>query len=302
MKEPTRKFETEAEWLEARQQGIGGSDAAAAVGASKWKSPLELYVEKIGLADPETQKANSEIIRWGKRLEEPIREAYEEETGRTVFKHGLHLFVSEDQPFMMCTLDGSVLKKTDDKVGVFESKNTGYYREREILEEVPLEFQIQVQHEMAVGEWEWASIAILLNGRKLLWLDIPRNDEFIKAMTAAEKELWDRIQNRNPPPVSTPFESAGKALRALHPVDRGGVIELPLECLAMDRELQRCKDELEEWTAKKVMFETMIKEKIGDNTVGLLPGGNGAYSFKQQQRREFVSPATSFRVLRRMKK
>jgi predicted phage-related endonuclease len=41
----TRKIER-ANWLEVRRQGIGGSDAAAAVGLSPYKSPLELWLEK----------------------------------------------------------------------------------------------------------------------------------------------------------------------------------------------------------------------------------------------------------------
>ena len=34
------------EWLALRRKGIGGSDCAAACGLSRWKSPLQLYVEK----------------------------------------------------------------------------------------------------------------------------------------------------------------------------------------------------------------------------------------------------------------
>ena len=34
------------EWLALRKQGIGGSDAAAACGLSRWKSPLGLWLEK----------------------------------------------------------------------------------------------------------------------------------------------------------------------------------------------------------------------------------------------------------------
>ncbi len=36
------------EWLATRKQGIGGSDAAAAVGLNPYKSQLELWLEKTG--------------------------------------------------------------------------------------------------------------------------------------------------------------------------------------------------------------------------------------------------------------
>lgn len=37
-----------ADWLEVRKTGIGGSDAAAAVGLNPYKSQLELWLEKAG--------------------------------------------------------------------------------------------------------------------------------------------------------------------------------------------------------------------------------------------------------------
>ncbi len=41
---------------------------------------------------------------------------------------------------------------------------------------------------------------------------------------------------------------------------------------------------------------------MGAATKALLPGGKGAYTWKLQNRKETVIPATSFRVLRRAKK
>ena len=40
-------------WLEYRRMGIGGSDVAALLGISKWKSPLELWLEKTGQSEDE---------------------------------------------------------------------------------------------------------------------------------------------------------------------------------------------------------------------------------------------------------
>lgn len=35
-----------AEWLEYRKSGIGGSDASVVCGINKYKSPIELWMEK----------------------------------------------------------------------------------------------------------------------------------------------------------------------------------------------------------------------------------------------------------------
>ena len=34
------------DWLEARKQGIGGTDASVVCGISRYKSPVELWMEK----------------------------------------------------------------------------------------------------------------------------------------------------------------------------------------------------------------------------------------------------------------
>ena len=34
------------EWLEWRKKGIGGSDASVVCGINRWKSPVELWMEK----------------------------------------------------------------------------------------------------------------------------------------------------------------------------------------------------------------------------------------------------------------
>jgi predicted phage-related endonuclease len=55
-----------AEWLQYRRLGIGGSDLAAICGISKWRTPVHVYLEKLGEA-PEDQM--SEAAEWGTRLE-----------------------------------------------------------------------------------------------------------------------------------------------------------------------------------------------------------------------------------------
>ena len=44
---------TREEWLKARTQGIGGSDAGCIVGANPWKSARQLWKEKTGADKPD---------------------------------------------------------------------------------------------------------------------------------------------------------------------------------------------------------------------------------------------------------
>ena len=42
-----------ADWLATRTTGLGGSDVAYVVGASKYKSPFSLWQEKTGRVEPD---------------------------------------------------------------------------------------------------------------------------------------------------------------------------------------------------------------------------------------------------------
>ncbi|SUA78206.1 putative phage-type endonuclease [Pandoraea pnomenusa] len=74
------------DWLEVRKNGIGGSDAAAAVGLSPYMSPLELWLIKTGrdtnLPRPDPQDT-TEPVFWGVMLEPIVAASYTKQTGNT---------------------------------------------------------------------------------------------------------------------------------------------------------------------------------------------------------------------------
>ena len=54
------------DWLDVRKTGIGGSDVAAVLGISPWKSPLDVFLDKTGKSAPEPE---NDAMYWGTRLE-----------------------------------------------------------------------------------------------------------------------------------------------------------------------------------------------------------------------------------------
>ena len=50
------------DWLEYRKQGIGGSDASVVCGISRYKSPVELWMEKT---DQLPAQEAGEAAYWG---------------------------------------------------------------------------------------------------------------------------------------------------------------------------------------------------------------------------------------------
>ncbi|CAM5208732.1 hypothetical protein CDEN61S_03791 [Castellaniella denitrificans] len=120
----TRKIER-AEWLEVRKTGIGGSDAAAAVGLSPYKSPLELWLEKTGrdatLPKPDPQDT-TEPVYWGTLLEPIVAASYTQQTGRKVRKVNAVL-QHPQHPWMLANLDREVIG--GGSVQILECKTAG---------------------------------------------------------------------------------------------------------------------------------------------------------------------------------
>ena len=71
---------TKEMWLTYRRMGIGGSDVAPLLGLSKWKSELELWLDKTGQA--EELEGENEAMLWGNIMEPILRSHFEEVTGR----------------------------------------------------------------------------------------------------------------------------------------------------------------------------------------------------------------------------
>ena len=66
--------EEKESYLASRQGGIGGTDAAAILGLSPWKRPIQIYEGKINPnAQPELDK---ELLWWGNALEPIVRGRY----------------------------------------------------------------------------------------------------------------------------------------------------------------------------------------------------------------------------------
>ena len=66
------------DWLEHRKLGIGGSDASVVCGINKYKSPVELWMEKTNQLP--AQEAG-EAAYWGTQLESIVRAEFTKRTG-----------------------------------------------------------------------------------------------------------------------------------------------------------------------------------------------------------------------------
>jgi putative phage-type endonuclease len=205
-----------AEWLEVRTHGIGGSDAAAAVGLNPYISQLELWMEKTArdanLSKPDP-KDTTEPVYWGTLLEPIVAASYTQQTGRRVRKVNAVL-QHPTIPFMLANLDREVTGCSD--VQILECKTAGEFGARLWKDGVPEYVQLQVQHQLAVTGKAAADVAVLLCGQKLEVHRIRRDDALIARLIDREAEFWAYVTSDTPPPADG-SDSADRALRCLFP-------------------------------------------------------------------------------------
>lgn len=293
------EFKNEREWLTARTSGIGGSDAPVIAGVGE-TSLLELYTEKIGIVEPD-DISDKDIVYWGKKLEPLVADKYQEETQRSLVNHGIHFFKRSDLGVpLFASLDREIVPINGQGPGDLQIKTTGHYSKRELLEELPIDWQVQIQHELAVMDWEWASLAALLfPSRKLVWVDAQRNDSFIKSLLEKEREFWDRIVHKDPPAPDA-SESAKKTIAKLYPKDNGKTVFLSKAAIEWDAKLTQAKAQEAQAKADHKQYENLLKMAIGDATFGVLPNAV-TYSNKHQGRAGYTVEPTEFRVLKKVK-
>lgn len=293
------QYPTREAWLEARRQAITATDAPVILGVSRFASPFSLYAKKLGLVE---DVAESEAMRWGLALEPLIAERYREETGRALLDPpAWTLYRSPLRPWQASSIDRVILPDPStghSGPGLLEIKTAGAHASDDWADGPPLAYQVQLQHELAVLGYQWGSLAVLIGGQKFLWTDVERDERFIERMTVAEAAFWTRLQAQEPPPVDG-SDAARDAIAALHPREAPGLtVALPPEADTWDAIRQAACAEIERQTALKQEAENALKHLIGDAEVGTLPCGV-SYSWRVQERKEYVVKASRTRVLRR---
>ena len=263
-------------WLKVRNSGIGGSDIAAVLGMSKWKSAWQLWNEKRGMVEPEDLSEN-EYIYWGTVLEQAVADRFCELTGKQVRKSGT--LADDEYDFMLANVDRMVV---GEKAGLECKTANGFAAKQWEGDEVPTQYYLQCQWYMMVTGFEKWYIACLIGGNHFVWKEIPRNEEDIAAMRTAAIDFWDMVQTGRMPAIDG-SESCSNALRDKFKAEPGKEVELDEP--DVDR-LLTLKAGLEEMKNAVAEAENTIKLKMGEAEIGY--AGEHKVTWKQQAGRVTV--------------
>ena len=251
------------DWLEYRKQGIGGSDASIVCGISRYKSPVELWMEKTNQI--EAQDAG-EAAYWGTLLESVVRSEFTKRTGIEVI-HKSELLQNEEYPFMLANLDG-LCEVPDVGTCVFEAKTASAYKAGEWEDAIPDEYMLQVQHYMAVTGYAGTYIAVLIGGNTFKWKFVERDEELISMLIQLETAFWNHVQDGTPPPLDGSDASAKFLAERFHDSTPKSHIILPDTAAELLAQYDEACEQLEVITERKQKAENLLKEMMGENEIG----------------------------------
>ena len=248
------------EWLEWRKNGIGGSDVASILGISKWKSALELWLEKTGQA--EDLEADNEAMEWGHIMEPVISNHFKEVTGKKVVE--IHAIMqSLEYPFMLADIDG-LTEDDEGNPAILEIKTASEFKRSEWEDDIPYYYQTQVQHYLAVTGLAKAYVAVLIGGNTFRLYEVDADAELRKMLIAVEADFWSKVITRTQPEI----DGSDAAKEFLDKTYQGGIKEtvaLPGEAEAYIEAYITASVEEDNAKAKKQEASNKIKELMGNH-------------------------------------
>ena len=239
-----------------RTKFLGGSDIAAAMGLSRYTTPLKLWAIKTGQI-PEDDLSDIEYVQLGSELEEFIAKKFERKTEMKV-RRAPQRYISKKYPFMACQVD-RLITGTDE---LCECKNVNAWRAKEWEnEEIPIEYILQVSWQLMITGRKVGYLAVLIGGNRFIYKKIEADQELFDKMTEAALKFWDMVENKTPPIACG---DDNETLLAIYPksTEQLQAVEEMNDCIAT---LQKTKFDIKELEAHKDELEAKLKEVIGDN-------------------------------------
>ncbi|GAA0106526.1 YqaJ viral recombinase family protein [Paraclostridium sordellii] len=196
------KYMTKEEWLEARRGGIGGSDASSVLGFNPYKSSISVYLEKIqhnnlskdlermdGISLINKNQFKEEVsykMELGNKLEEFVAREFTLKTGKKV-RNINGILKNDNYPFALANIDRAVVGEK----AFLECKVTNSFSKKLWKKEVPMHYQIQMTHYMAITGATHCYVAALIGNEDLVIHKMYRDEELISKVMNLEKRFWD---------------------------------------------------------------------------------------------------------------
>jgi len=286
----------EATWKSYRKKGIGGSDAAAVLNLSPYRTKRDLYYDKTdtqyAISDEEDNWVAKEV---GHRLEDLVAEIFAKKTGykvwqeKKMFVHPIYKCMIADVDYMFETPDGLI--------GILECKTSHYLKQDDWKDNaVPIHYEYQTRHYMAVLNVDLVYIACLFgnNENDFKYAKILRDLDIEEMLITEECDFWNNsVLAKVPPPYTESSDLAlesirkfyGNADKTLSKIkfnpDREELIKQYIELKEMKAILTKTDNDLKE---RMALLSVEFVDKLGNHCIGECDVGNIKYEISYKPR------------------
>lgn len=279
------------EQLKERQQSLGGSEVATALGLSPWKTPYELYIEKT-TEDPLSLQTDMKTYQeWGHRLEAVVAQKYQDETG-TVLLPGFKCHYLK-YPFFTATPDrlvyskdghGKALKGLEIKTA--DARCSSKWGASGIVWDgsedtscpIPYHYYVQVVAYMAVLGMDTWDLAVLIGGNDYRVYTFIRNLDVEKMILEEARRFWDEcVVPRKAPPADFTCEGVQSLIAKMNTPQEEVEISLDHEWTDKVRYFRKTNETASAITKRVKEMKAELRHFIGQASIAKLYGGGAVY-------------------------
>jgi putative phage-type endonuclease len=256
-----------------RAKSLGGSDVGALLGLSKYRSAVDVWMEKTG---KETAVRDSLPLRFGQFAEEFVASEYTLSTGLSLASHDAAVIHPEYQ-YMHGHIDRFVLDGNlplidgDGKITasrILECKTANPFAQSEWGEvgsdQVPLSYLVQCVWYMMLTNIDRTDLAILFGNADFRIYEINRDLELEKMVLERAKSFWEKHVLKDIPPPAT-SESDYKILFGKSTV--GKLVEAPAQICELIKKLKSLNEQVEHYESEISQIKQSIMGQMQDAEV-----------------------------------
>ena len=270
-------YDNEEDWHKLREKRIGGSDIGAILGVNKYKSIIDVYIDKTeGILFE-----GNESTYWGHIHESTIMKEFGKRHKEFIVYQAPYSVIDD---FLIANLDGVLKDKENGEYGVLEIKTTNAFNYKDWDGDiVPQYYYAQVQHYLMLTGYKFAYVAVLIGGQQYKEFKIERNEEDINLIRNKATEFYQENLLKKIPPMPDGSDAYMEHLKkkALE-IENNEVIEF----VDLEEKAAKIKDlskEINSLKKEQDLFKEEIMLELINN--GTQKGVAGKYKFNIQSRK-----------------
>lgn len=266
----------------ARKSGLGGSDAAAACGLSKWKTPHELFLEKVSDTLQEDEETFAQLR--GNLFEPVVAQMYKRKTGvdlhepRETVKHHKHSFLFANIDYCLAQQPKYLVEcKTVNERSFYKNIMWG----DEGTSSIPYEYLFQCAHYAMIYDAEAVDIPVLIGLDDFKIYTYKRNAELEAELLAREIKFWEEHVLKGVPPDPITYDDALSQFPLSNGLQLKATPQLEHACI----KYSNLKREIKEKQKEADVLKNIITREMSVNEYLVSSDGSQLASWKTQTRK-----------------